>query len=149
MRPLAATFFVITACRPPAARPRPEPSRAPSTTALAPPSPAPTPVVADPIELTFTAVIGKPVLLSSFTGTVIPVHRDPRFVLPVTIETAPAGDPILIPGTVVHFAIHSPSRTFAGAAPSGRTRTLTVQMLERDGTRRWSALRVGRTAPTR
>jgi hypothetical protein len=92
----------------------------------------------------FRAKVGKVVMLSRFTGTIIPVHPDPRYVLPLTIETAPDGDSVLVRGATINFAIHSPTKLFAGDAPTGRTLDFSVESEVRDGIRRWSGLRVAR-----
>jgi hypothetical protein len=97
-----------------------------------------------PKQARFRARVGKVVMLSRFMGTIIPVHPDPRFVLPLVIETAPANDAVLVKGATVHFAIHSPSKLFAGDPPTGRTREFIVESRVTDGVRRWSGLRVAR-----
>ena len=73
-------------------------------------------------QVSFTAKIVQLVPLSRYTGTVTPVHFDPRFVLVLEIERVEEGGAeALEPGRRA-FAIHSPSRLLGDDAkrPVGR-----------------------------
>src|SRR5262245_20051113 len=61
------------------------------------------------------------VLLEDFSGVVIPVHFDPGFALTVRIESATPQVAGFASGSVVTFAIHSPSLLFAGEPTKGKT----------------------------
>ncbi len=59
--------------------------------------------------------------LASFSGTVIPVDVDPQFALTVRVESAVPTAADFTSGTVLTFAIHSPSRLFGGEPMKGQT----------------------------
>ena len=51
--------------------------------------------------------------LSGFSGAVVSVDTDPRYALTLRLESV-TGATNLVPGKVITFAIHSPSKLFAG-----------------------------------
>jgi hypothetical protein len=72
-------------------------------------------------EIRLRATARSVVLLGDFSGVVIPVHFDPGFALTVRIESASPPVAGFAPGSVVTFAIHSPTLLFAGEPAKGKT----------------------------
>ena len=71
-------------------------------------------------EIHFRATVKACVPLSKFSGTVTPVHFDPYFALTMRIESAAPAETRFTAGSVVTFAIHSPSQLFAGEPTKGK-----------------------------
>ena len=67
------------------------------------------------------ATVQDVVVLQQFTGTVVQAHFDPFFALTLRIESVTPPLTNFTKGSVVTFAIHSPSMLFAGETPKGKT----------------------------
>jgi len=68
------------------------------------------------------------VLLTDFSGKVIPVDFDPRFAVTVRIESVGPAVTNFTVGAVVAFAIHSPSLLFGEEAKKGKTCDFSVHV---------------------
>ncbi len=88
-------------------------------------------------EFSFTATIAQLLPLRRFSGTLTPVHVDPRYVVVLEIERVEASAGALAPGRRA-FAIHSPSRLLGGDASAqvGRRRDFVITW-SRQGEREW------------
>ena len=80
--------------------------------------------------------------LRDFSGEVTPVDFDPRFALSVRIESAVPAVPNFRSGSVVTFAIHSPSLLFSGDPVKGRTYGFSLVRRVENGKVRFRDLRV-------
>ena len=92
-------------------------------------------------EVHLRATVQAVVPLTSFSGTVTPVGVDPRFALTVRIVSI---DPSIVnfsAGTVVTFAIHSPSVLFGTESVKGKTYDFVLNQESGDGKVRFSGLR--------
>ena|SRR6266404_2581130 len=89
------------------------------------------------------------VLLTDFSGKVIPVDCDPRFAVTVRIESVGPAVTNFTVGAVVAFAIHSPSLLFGEEAKKGKTCDFSVQREIKHGKTRYFGLKVEKvqTAP--
>ncbi len=92
----------------------------------------------------FRAAVQDVVILSRFSGTVTPVAVDPMFALTVRIESVSPGVTNFAAGSVVTFAIHSPSRLFAGEDAKGKTYAFLLRCQTVKGNVRYSGLEVER-----
>lgn len=88
-------------------------------------------------EVHLRATVQAVVPLTHFSGKVIPVDFDPRFALTVRIESAIPAVTNFTAGSVVTFAIHSPSLLFGGAATNGKTYDFLLQRKIRNGETRF------------
>jgi len=86
------------------------------------------------------------VLLTDFSGKVIPVDFDPRFAVTVRIESVGPAVTNFTVGAVVAFAIHSPSLLFGEEAKKGKTYDFSVQREIKHGKTKYFGLKV---APAR
>jgi hypothetical protein len=66
------------------------------------------------------ATVQDVVMLGQFSGTIVQTHSDPRFVLTLHIESITPSLSGFTNGSVVSFAIHSPTMLFAGETPKGK-----------------------------
>ena len=100
-------------------------------------------------EIHLRATVQDVVLLTDFSGKVIPVNFDPRFALTVRIESVDAAATSFTVGAVVTFAIHSPSLLFGDEAKKGKTYDFSVQRQIKHGKTRYFGLKVEKvqTAP--
>jgi hypothetical protein len=73
------------------------------------------------------ATVQDVVLLTDFSGKVIPVDFDPRFALTARIESVGPAATNFTVGAIVAFAIHSPSLLFGEEAKKGKTCDFSVQ----------------------
>jgi len=81
----------------------------------------------DVVRLQVTVV--DSVLLSSFHGLLTPTGDvDPRFALTLRIDSCVPAITNLKSGTVVTFAVHSPSRFLTGSAEKGKTNEITLPL---------------------
>ncbi len=67
------------------------------------------------------ATVQDVIVLHQFTGAVVQVHLDPRFALTLRIESVTPPLTNFTTGSVVTFAVHSPTKLFAGETPKGKT----------------------------
>ncbi len=95
-------------------------------------------------QVSFRATVQDVVMLSSFSGAVIPVHVDPMFALTVRIESVASGITNFAAGSVVTFAIHSPSLLFAGEDTKGKTYDFWLSRRIENGKVRYSGLEIQR-----
>lgn len=93
-------------------------------------------------EIHMRATVQDVVLLTDFSGKVIPVDFDPRFVLTVRIESVGPTATNFSVGAVVAFAIHSPSLLIGEEAKKGKTYDFSVQRKIKHGKTRYFGLRV-------
>lgn len=100
-------------------------------------------------EIHMRATVRDIVLLTDFSGKVIPVDFDSRFVLTVHIESVNPAATNFTVGAVVAFAIHSPSLLFGEEAKKGKTYDFSVQREIKHGKTRYFGLKVEKvqTAP--
>ena len=96
-------------------------------------------------EIHMRATVQDVVLLTHFSGKVIPVDFDPRFALTVRIESVGPAATNFTVGAVVAFAIHSPSLLFGEEAKKGKTYDFSVQREIRHGKTRYFGLKVDST----
>lgn len=94
------------------------------------------------VQIRFRALVQAVVPLSRFSGTVVPVHPDPRFALSLRIESATSGNPDFAKDSGVIFAIHSPTQLFAGEDPKGKTYEFKVRRSSEKGKVRYNGLDV-------
>jgi len=93
-------------------------------------------------EIHLRATVQDVVLLSHFSGKIRPVDFDPRFALTVRVESVIPETTSFRPGTVVAFAIHSPSLLFDGEATKGETYDFSLMRAVEHGKTRFFRLRV-------
>ena len=93
-------------------------------------------------EIHMRATVQDIVLLTGFSGKVIPVDFDPRFVLTVRIESLGPAVTNFTVGAVVGFAIHSPSLLSREEAKKGKTYDFSVQREIKHGKTRYFGLKV-------
>lgn len=100
-------------------------------------------------EVHLRATVQDVVLLSDFSGKIIPVDFDPRFALTVRIESVVPAVTGFTPSAVKAFAIHSPSLLFGEEATKGKTYDFSLQREIKRGKTRFFGLRVTKvqTAP--
>lgn len=67
------------------------------------------------------AVVQDVIMLGQFTGSVIQTHFDPHYVVILRIESVTSPLSSVTNGANVSFAIHRPTRLFAGETPKGKT----------------------------
>ena len=82
------------------------------------------------------------VMLSHFSGTVIPVDFDPRYALTLQIESARPSVNGFRAGAVVTLAIHSPSELFQKQPRKGKTYNFSLSRTTENGKVRFYALQV-------
>jgi hypothetical protein len=85
-------------------------------------------------------------LLRQFAGTVVETHFDPRYALTLRVESMTPPLATYTNGAIVTFAIHSPSRLFAGEVPKGKTVDFMLSRQEKAGSAAAWMLEVERTA---
>lgn len=95
-------------------------------------------------QVSFQATVQDVVMLSSYSGTVTPVAVDPRYALTVQIESVAPGVTNFAAGSVVTFAIHSPSRLFAGEEAKGKTYDFWLSQQTEKGQVRYFGLEIQR-----
>ena len=78
-------------------------------------------------EIHLRSTVQDIVLLTSYSGTVIPVDVDPKFAEMLRIISVLPAITNLSVRSNVTFAIHSPSRLFRGDAPKGKTYDFSVK----------------------
>jgi hypothetical protein len=93
-------------------------------------------------EIHMRATVQDVVLLTDFSGKVIPVDFDPRFALTVRIASVGPAATNFTVGAVVAFAIHSPSLLFGEEAKKGKTYDFSVQREIKHGKTRYFGLEV-------
>jgi hypothetical protein len=93
------------------------------------------------------ATVQDVVMLTRFTGTVIPVDVDPNYVLTVRVESVVPATAGFTPGSVVSLAIHSPTLVFQGDATKGKTYDFLLHRSIEDGEASFFSLEVS-PAPT-
>jgi hypothetical protein len=93
-------------------------------------------------EIHMRATVQDVVLLTHFSGRVIPVDFDPRFALTVRIESVDPAATNFTVGAVVTFAIHSPSLLFEEEAKKGKTYDFSIQREIKHGKTRYFGLKV-------
>jgi hypothetical protein len=100
-------------------------------------------------EIHMRATVQDVVLLTDFSGKVIPVDFDPRFALTVRIESVGPAATNFTVGAIVVFAIHSPSLLFGEEVKKGKTYNFSVQRQIKHGKTRYFDLKVEKvqTAP--
>ena len=86
------------------------------------------------------------VLISHFSGRVIPVNFDPRFALTVSIESATPSSNVFAPGAVVTFAIHSPSELFQAEPAIGKAYDFSLYRTTKKGKVRFCCLELSQDA---
>jgi len=67
------------------------------------------------------AVVADVVVLQEFKGSAYRTHFDPRFALTLRVESVAPPLTNFTNGTLVTFAIHSPTQLFFGDTPKGKT----------------------------
>jgi hypothetical protein len=67
-----------------------------------------------PVSITLRGLVQSVSPLSGYSGKVIPIGADPRFALVLKIESVNPVSTIFVAGSNVTFAVHSPTRLFAG-----------------------------------
>lgn len=82
---------------------------------------------AEVTTLVFRATVQDVVLMSQYSGTVIPVHHDPRFVVSLKIVEAEQSVGDKKKGEVLAVAIHSPIRLFDAENPQGQEFRFTIE----------------------
>jgi hypothetical protein len=95
-------------------------------------------------EFRLRATVRDIVVLSSYSGIVMPVDADPRFAVTMRVDSIM---PALInfpKGATVTFAVHSPSVLFDAADAKGKTYDFTLRRNTADGKARFSSLEVRR-----
>ena len=95
-------------------------------------------------QVSFRATVQDMVMLSSFSGTIIPVAVDPRYALTLRIESGVPGFPNITAGSVVTFAIHSPSLLFGDDDPKGKTYDFMLHRESQKGKLRYFGLEIQR-----
>jgi hypothetical protein len=93
-------------------------------------------------ELHLRATVQAVVLLSSFSGRIIPVDFDPRFAVTMRIESAVPEITNFSAGAIVTFAIHSPSLTFGEKPTEGNSFDVVVHRKVEDGKVRFFGFKV-------
>lgn len=78
-------------------------------------------------EIHLRAMVQDVVALTSFSGTVTPVDVDPKFALKVRIVSVDPAITNFTAGSVVTFAIHSPSKLFGGEVIQGKTHDISLR----------------------
>lgn len=92
----------------------------------------------------FRGVVRSIALLSRFEGLIAPVESevDPNYAVTIDVQSVDAENRALKKGDTVTFAIHSPTRTFATAHPTGQAFDLETVWLQCDRVfRRFEELR--------
>lgn len=92
-------------------------------------------------ELYLEANVVAVVPLASFSGRITPVDSDPRYALTVRIKSAVPTIADFANGPV-SFAIHSPTRLFAGAPVKGKTYEFVLRRKIEDGKTKFFDLRI-------
>ena len=95
-------------------------------------------------EIYLRATVQDVVVISHFAGTLTPVDVDPRFALTVRIESATPGVTNFAAGSPVTFAIHSPSRLFAGEDAKGKSYDFLLRRQAEKGKVRYLDLEIRR-----
>ena len=93
----------------------------------------------------FRATVQDLAPLTGFSGTVILVDTDPRYVLTLRI-TAVNGTTNMAAGTIISFAVHSPSKIFAGQPGKGQTYDFELDRKTEGGISTYSGLRLRKPA---
>jgi hypothetical protein len=93
-------------------------------------------------EIHLRANVKAIVMLSHFSGKVIPVDFDPRFALTLRIESARPSVNRFHESAVVTFAIHSPSELFVKPPRNGKTYNFSLSRTTEDGKVRFCCLQV-------
>ena len=93
-------------------------------------------------EIHVHAKLSAIVMLSQFSGKVIPVDLDPRFALTLRILSARPSVNALHDGNVVTFAIHSPSELFVREPKKGKTYDFSLSRETENGKVRFCCLQV-------
>jgi hypothetical protein len=93
-------------------------------------------------EIRLRATVQSVVQLADFSGAVIPVHFDPGFALTVRIESATPPVAGFASGSLVTFAIHSPSLLFVGEPTKGKTYDFVLDRKTESGKVRFSDLKL-------
>ena len=75
----------------------------------------------------FTARVTAVNYFYGFTGKVLPVYFDPRFVITVEVLSCINTTDVIFPGETVAFAIHSPSMLFGVTEYVGKTWDMKVE----------------------
>ena len=96
-------------------------------------------------DVQFRATVQDVAPLTGFSGTVILVDTDPQYVLTLRL-VAVNGTTNLVAGTIVRFAVHSPSKIFAGQPGKGRTYDFELDRKEEGGMATYSGLRLRKPA---
>ena len=93
-------------------------------------------------SISLRATVKEVVMLSSFSGTVLPVDIDSRFALTLHIESVAPVVTNFAVDSVVSFAIHSPSRLFAGENAKDKTFDFSVRHKTEKGKTRYFELAI-------
>ena len=83
--------------------------------------------IEDSREIRFTAKVTDMVFISHYSGKVLPVYFDPRFVITVEVLSCINTTNVIFPGETVVLAIHSPSRLFHDVGFVGKTWDMKVE----------------------
>ena len=78
-------------------------------------------------EIKFTVKVTEAGYLSSFHGSYVPVHFDPRFFLTVEVLSCINSSNLIFPRETVTLGIHSPSQLFVREDYVGKTWDMTVE----------------------
>jgi hypothetical protein len=82
--------------------------------------------------------------LTDFSGDITPVDFDPKFALTVRIDSVVPAGTNFAAGSVVTFAVHSPSLLFGGVATKGKTYDFSLQHKIEDGKTKFFGFKVGK-----
>ena len=93
-------------------------------------------------EIHMRSTLQDVVVLTDFSGKVIPVDFDPRFALTVRIESGGPAATNFTVGAVVVFAIHSPSLLFGEEVKKEKTYDFSVQREIKHGKTKYFGLKV-------
>jgi len=92
-------------------------------------------------QISLRARVEKVAPLASFSGVAMPVDADPKFALTLRVESV-SGTTNIAASSVVIFAIHSPSKLFAGEPVKGKIYDFSLHRKTEHGRVSFSDLRV-------
>lgn len=93
-------------------------------------------------EVIIRANVQDVVMLADFSGTATPVTFDPRFALTIRIESCRPAITNFAAGSLITFAIHSPSLLFGAEDAKGKTYDLALHRQIQHGKVRYSGLEI-------
>ena len=95
-------------------------------------------------KFSLRATVLDVVMLSDYSGSVIPVKFDPQFAVTMRIHSITPSLAGFTKGATVAFAVHSPANLFAAENPRGKAHDFMLRRETINGKARWSSLEIRR-----